>query len=163
MKKILKWGAIGFGVLILIGVVASVGKSGSNQQPSTNTNTSGSSNNNNVTNTPPEAKAAPMVIEATALVGEYDKNKLAADDKYTGKTIQTTAYIKNISSDIVGSYYLSLNPTNEQYYFGTSIQCYFKDKSSLTSLSNGQSITVVGTMNDMSIGTVIMKDCNVVK
>ncbi len=125
--------------------------------------TSDQLNGSSNTQTTPIAQITPMIMDATALVGEYDKNKLAAQDKYTGKVIQTTAFISNISSDITGSYYLSLNPNNDQYYSGTTIQCYFNDKNELTSLSNGQSITVKGLMQDMSLGIVEMKDCSLVK
>ena len=114
-----------------------------------------------VTATPsPTPKA--MEIEAQALIDSFDKNKLAADDKFAGKLIQTTAYIDNISKDILGNYYLSLNPSNEEYYYGTYIQCFFKDKSELTSLENGSKVTVKGTMDEMSIGIVIIKDCSVI-
>lgn len=133
----------------------------------------GSKNSNNTTSstngaqpTQEVAISAPIVVDATALVAEYDKNKLAAQDKYTGKFVQTTAFIKNISDDIMGSYYLSLNPTNDQYYFGTTIACYFADKSQkskLTALANGQSVTVTGKMSDMSLGFVDMKECNIVQ
>jgi len=140
-------------VFIVIGVAGSKGGS---------TSSSGS-NNSAPTNTQTEAKPTPMVIDATALVAEYDKNKLAAQDKYSGKVVQTTAFIENISSDITGSYYLSLKPSNDQYYTGTTFQCFFADKSALTSLSNGQSVTVAGTMQDMSLGIVEMKDCSLVK
>lgn len=158
MKKILKWGGISFVVLIIIGVIASGGNKNSN---------SSSTNGNEASNsTAPSTKQTLMVVDATTLVKEYDNNKLAAQDKYTGKLVQTTAVIKNISSDVTGSYFLSLNPTADQYYFGTSIACYFADKSQksqLTALSNGQSITVEGKMANMSIGIVVMKECSIVK
>lgn len=149
-------------VLIVIGLIASA--SGGNKGSSSNSTNPG--NNANVqTASKPTAgvKPTPIIMDATSLVGEYDKNKLSAQDKYTGKVIQTTGYIKNISNDITGEYYLSLNPNNDQYYFGTTISCYFQSKSELTSLSNGQSVTVMGTMQDMSLGIVNMKDCSLVK
>lgn len=117
--------------------------------------------NNTVETTQQEQEA--VTVDAATLVGEFDKNKLAANDKYKGKLVQTTGIIKNISNDVTGNYFLSLNPTNEQYYFGTTIACYFTDKSELTSLSNGESITVHGTMQEMTLGIVAMKDCSVVK
>lgn len=139
---------------IILAAIGSGSKSGTN---------SGSATTTSASNNQPEAKPTPIVMDATALVGEYDKNKLAAQDKYTRKVIQTTAIIDNISSDITGSYFLSLKPSNDQYYTGTTIQCFFADKSALTSLANGQSVTVQGTMQDMSLGIVEMKDCNLVK
>src|SRR5437016_6088250 len=83
-----------------------VSKSSNTNSTSTTTNSLSSANAG--ASTQPAIKQAPMVVDAIALIGEYDKNKLAAQDKYTGKTVQTTAIIDNISSDITGSYYLSL-------------------------------------------------------
>ena len=140
--------------LILLGIIGGAmggGKSGSPTQ---------TSGNNQATTKPAEQA---IVIDAKTLVGEYDKNKLTAQDKYTGKLVQTTAYINNISSDITGNYFLSLNPTNDQYYFGTTIQCFFADKSQLTSLEKTQKVMIQGTMQDMSLGIVEMKDCSIVK
>ncbi len=152
-------------MIIIFGVIGAV--SGSKSTPSTSSsNSSSNSNANEVTQQaaqPTPTQSAPTIVDATALVGEYDKNKLAAQDKYTGKRLQFTAFIDNISSDITGSYYLSLKPSNDQYYTGTTIQCYFANKSQLTSLANGQSVTVSGTAQDMSLGIVELKDCSVVK
>ena len=158
MKRILKWGGILFVALIVIGVVASGGNKNSNPSSTNGNETSNS--------TAPATKETLIIVDATTLVKDYDNNKLAAQDKYTGKLVQTTAVIKNISSDVTGSYFLSLNPTADQYYFGTSIGCYFADglqRSQLTALSNGQSVTVQGKMSDMSIGIVVMKECSIVK
>jgi len=110
-----------------------------------------------------EVKQEPTVVDATVLIGEFDKNKLSANEKYKDKLVQTTGYIKNISNDVTGNYYLSLNPNNDQYYFGTTMTCYFTEKDELTSLSNGQSVTVQGTMQEMTLGIVAMKDCKVIK
>jgi len=145
------------GILILI-VIGSIGSAASGGSKSS---TTASSDTQSTAQSAPTT--APIIVDATALVGEYDKNKLAAQEKYTGKVVQTTAYISNISNDITGSYYLSLNPSNDQYYTGTSVQCYFNDEKALTSLSNGQQVTVQGTMQEMSLGIVEMKDCSLVK
>lgn len=150
------------GVIIVIVVLGVLGTAGGSKTTTTNT----ASNSNPTTNEATTAKQAPTVIDPAVLVGEFDKNKIAAQDKYTGKTVQITAYISNISNDITGNYYLSLKPTTDNAYFGTSISCYFADKSAkseITSLENGQSVTVQGTMADMSIGIVVMNDCKVIK
>lgn len=154
MKKFFKIVGFIFLGFIAIGVIGAIAGGGKNSSsPST---TSGSQ-----ATTKPTEQA--IVVDAKVLVGEYDKNKLTAQDKYTGKLVQTTAYINNISSDITGSYFLSLNPSNDQYYFGTTIQCFFEDKSQLTTLEKTQKVTIQGTMQDMSLGIVEMKNCSVVK
>lgn len=111
----------------------------------------------------PTPQPSPIVLEASVFIDEYDKNKIGAQEKFTGKRIQFSAFIENISSNVVGKYYLSLNPTNNQYYFGTTIQCYFADKAALLNLSNGQSITLAGTAKDMSFGNIELDDCSVIK
>lgn len=154
---------VGKGCLILIAVVVVLGIIGAAAGSKGSQSGSSSQSNSQTTGTTPTEKPAPIVVSATTLVGEYDKNKLSAQDKYSGKLVQTTGYIKNISNDITGKYYLSLNPNNDQYYFGTTIACYFNEKGDLTTLSNGQSVTVVGTMKDMTLGIVNMQDCQLVK
>jgi hypothetical protein len=150
------------GIIVFVVIVGVLGAAGGSKTSTTNT----SSNSTPTTNEITTAKQTPTVVDPIILVGEFDKNKIAAQDKYTGKLVQTTGYITNISNDFTGNYYLSLKPSNDQYYVGTSIACYFADKSAkseITSLENGQSVTVQGTMADMSIGIVVMNDCKVIK
>lgn len=159
-----KW-IIGTLVVLVIIIAAAISSSKSGTV-TTNPPTADSSTVSNQSSTPQstiEPKIDPIIVEASELVGEYDKNKLAAQDKYTGKLVQITGYIKNISNDILNNYYLALDPVKKEYYFGTTIQCYFEDKSELTTLENGQSVTVQGTMDDMSVGTVILKECQLTK
>lgn len=147
------------GVLVVIVVLVFIGAVGGSGT-GTNKNESASTGTDRV------EQAKPMEVDASVLVADYDKNKIAAQDKYTGKVVQTTGFIKNISNDVTGNYYLSLNPNNEEYYFGTTIACYFADesaKSEITQLENGQSVTVQGKMADMSLGIVVMNDCKIVK
>jgi len=103
-----------------------------------------------------------LSVEASSFVSEFDKNQLAAEEKYEGKQIKVTAYIDNISEDITGTLFLILQPTADEYYVGTSIQCFFKDKSELTSLENGQKVTVQGRV-DTQLMNVLVKDCKVLK
>lgn len=147
------------GIIVLVVLFGIIGAGGSK------TSTNNTAGNNQAANEATTQQTA-TVVEPLALIGEYDKNKIAAQDKYTNKLVQLTAYVSNISNDVTGKYYLSLHPTNEQYYVGTSITCYFADKSAkseITSLENGQSVTVQGTMGDMSLGIVVMNNCKVVQ
>lgn len=155
-------------VLFVIALIVDRTGNGKSDSPASTPAATASSDNQQLSQEPsPEpsqkAEAAAIVVDAADLVGEYDKNKLAAQDKYTGKLVQTKGYIKNISNDFSGNYYLALDPVKKDYYFGTTLQCFFKDKSELTSLENGQSVTVQGKMDDMSIGTVILKECTLIK
>lgn len=154
MKKILKWGLIGLVVLIVIGAVSSAGKGGSSNQSTTSVSTPTSA---------PTAVQAEK-IDTKALINDFDKNQLSAVDKYKGKLLEFSAKVKNISKDITGSPFLSLEPASaDQYYFGTTLQCFFKNADDLKSLENGKTYTLRGTNDGMSIGIIVFKDCEVVK
>ncbi len=128
-------------VLIVIIVAASGSKSG---------------NSNNAS-----AQQPPQVVDASSLVKEFDANKIAAQDKYNGKVIQTTGFVTNISSAL-DNFYIQFKPTNDQYYVGTSYQCYVS-KDDAASVQNGQQVTVKGTVNDVTMTLIQLKNCSVVK
>lgn len=151
VKKIIL-GIIGiFVVLIVIGVIAGSGKKGT---PSTTQTTS-----------PTEIPAAQVIkIDAKDLIAEFDKNKLAAEDKYKGKYVEFVAKVKNISEDIAGTPFLSLEPsTSDKYYIGTTFKCDFKNKDVLKSLENDKVITLRGTLSGMTLGIITLKDCQVIQ
>jgi len=161
MKKVGKGCLIIIGVIVVLGIIgAAVGGSkntGSSNAPATTQNQAAT------TNTPPPKTEATKVT-ASQLIGDFDNNKLSATDKWKGKLIQFSAKVKNISEDIMGSPFLSLEPpTSDQYYFGTTMQCFFKDKEALKSLSNGTTYTLQGKVDDMSLGIITIKDCAVVQ
>ena len=159
MKKKIIIGVVVF--IVVIGIIGAA--SGGNSNTSTtnnNTNTEASKTNSNE---PTQAPTATVVV-ATDFIAEFDKNQLAAEEKYKGKLIEFTAKVKNISEDIMGSPFLSLEPeTAEKYYYGTTIQCFFKEKSALTSLENGQVVTLRGTADTQSLGIIGVKNCQVVQ
>ena len=103
-----------------------------------------------------------MKVTTADFIAEFDKNQIAAEDKYKDKSIEFTAVIRNISEDIVGTPFLSLQPTEDKAYFGTTIKCDFKDKAELTSFANGQSVTLQGTVTTQSLGIIGVKDCKAV-
>jgi multidrug efflux pump subunit AcrA (membrane-fusion protein) len=92
MKKLLKWGLIIFVILAVIGAVSSGGKPASTPASSTATKV-----------TEVKAEVVPVQVDAKSFIAEFDKNQLAAEEKYKNKTIQFTAIIKNISEDVMGS------------------------------------------------------------
>jgi len=144
MKKILKYGLIALVAIIVLGLLFG----GGDDKPNTQT-----------TNNEPETQEVQVVdVDTESFVAEFDKNQLAAETKYEDTYIRATGYVGNISEDILGSYYIILNPTSEEHYFGTSIQCYFEDKEALTAIENGQEVTVVGRVDSQSMN-VLVKDC----
>lgn len=154
MKKILKWGLIGFGGLILLGIIIS-GSGGSSEK-------SMNGGEDKTQKQAEEIKSQEAIsVDVSDFISEYDNNQLAAEEKYKGKPVKLTAYVDNISEDILGSPFISLKPTNTEYYFDTSIQCYFKDKNELMSLKNDQQVTVQGIADTQDLGIIGIKDCTI--
>lgn len=102
-----------------------------------------------------------ITVELTSFVEEFDANQLAAEGKYEGKLIQTSGYINNISEDILGTPFITIHPSNEEFYFGTYLQCMFDSEEQLTSLINGEMVTVKGRVTTQSLGIIGAEDCEV--
>ena len=137
-------------VLMLIVLILSACSS------TTPTDSNTPSSNSEVQATPEAA----IEVDTKAFVTEFDENQLAAEAKYKGKIVKFTGYVDNISEDIVGEAFVKIDPNNDQYYYGTSIQCYFKSKDALLNLKNGQQVTLQGRF-DSQIMNILVKDCQV--
>jgi len=151
MKKILKWGAIVFVGLIVIGVIASLGKSG---------NTTPTSDSNNTTSQKQEEQPVkePAQVTAAEIADDFDGNQVAAESKWNGKYVQFTATVSNITDSG-----LSFTDIGSKQFSLTQISCKVGDKQSLLSLKNDESVTVKGTIGKQTIGVIDMTDCEVVK
>jgi tRNA_anti-like len=151
------------GVIIFFVIVGIIGAAGSSDKSGT---TSNQTNNTQNTNNKVEEEQPQTVMDVVTadFIADFDKNQLAAEEKYKGKIIKFAAKVKNISEDVMGNPFLSLVPVDsDQYYFGTSVQCIFEDKSALTSLENGQTVTVQGTADVQTLGIIGVKKCQVVQ
>ncbi|HVZ12441.1 MAG TPA: hypothetical protein VG965_05405 [Patescibacteria group bacterium] len=152
MKKILKWGGIVFIGLIVIGVIASLGKSGSTTQ------TSGSNNANNQNQEQQAPAKEPEQVTATQIADDFDGNQVAAESKWNGKYVQFTAVVSNITDSG-----LSFSSIGSKQFSLAQISCKVSDKQSLLSLKNGELVTVKGIIGKQTIGVIDMTDCEVVK
>ena len=148
MKKLLY---VFGGIIILIVIVAIVAGGG------------GGEKKEETSKQQPSQEIQAMEVSTQNFIAEFDKNQLAAEEKYKDKLIEFTAIIENISEDILGTPYLSLKPTTEEFYFGTTIKCEFGDKSQLVTLENGQSVNLQGTVETQSLGIISIKNCKVIQ
>lgn len=146
-------------VLFIIGIIGAAGGNKNSTKP-----TASSSNNQESSGSVQETPIVAEEVDGAAFMKEFDTNQLAAEKKYKDKRVKLTAKIQNISEDIAGSPFLSLEPaTSEDFYTGATTKCTFGSKDELTSLANKQTITVEGTVEDQSLGIIGMKDCKIVK
>ena len=83
-------------------------------------------------------------ITATDLYAAYKNNAVAADNKYTGKTLIVTGYIFEITKNYDGIYFVILDNKGANGFSSTF--CYFpaNRNSSLSSLQKGQFLSIKG-------------------
>lgn len=101
------------------------------------------------------SSAEPLKVEPVTLVAEFDDNRINAQDKYNGKIVQTSGFIKNVSN-ARDSFYLSINPTSEQDYTGTYFQC-FVSKADAAAVANGQAVSFKGTVDDGFVSMTVTR------
>lgn len=142
----------GFLVIILIGMIGNVMNGGSTTTSST-------------TASPTPVATQEIVyekVDAKSFIAEFDENQLSAESKYKSKYVELKAKIKNISEDIGGTPFLSLEPANAgEYYMGTTIKCSFKSKDELMNVKNDQAITVKGQVKSQTLGIITLDKCSI--
>jgi hypothetical protein len=104
----------------------------------------------------------PQVIQVSAaeLSKAYEKNQVAADLIYEGKTLLVTGIVSSIGKDIFNYPYVVINDGSQFAING--VQCSFSKSSEteLAKLSKGQTVRIQGTQYGYSILNVMLKDCS---
>jgi len=144
------------GIIILVVIIGIASSGGSSQSTS-----------NSGSGTPTAQEQQSITYEKTdtkAMIEAFDNNQLAAEKQYKDKHVEITAQIKNISEDIVGTSFLSLEPVNAgDFYVGTTIKCSFKNSDDLLSVKNGGKVTLKGKVKEQSLGIITIDDCQIVE
>lgn len=145
-KKVL----IGLGIFLVLGIIANMGN-----DPETKTVKTAKKKNNS------EKEIQAIKISAEDLFAEYEKNGVAADNKFKGKEIEVNGEIESIDKDILDELYVNLKGDDIGML---GIQCYFKDKNNndLSNLKKGDSVTIIGIGNGKTIN-VTLKKCRLKK
>lgn len=147
MKKILKWIAIIFVVLIVIGVVSGSGKSGNNKKTISNDSTQKE-----------KQIEEPTKITARELADDFESNQVAAENKWKGKLVEFSAVITNITDSG-----LSFGNVTSKEFSLTQISCRITDKQQLLPLKKEQNVAVRGIVGNQTIGVIDVSDCTVVQ
>ncbi len=96
-------------------------------------------------------------VSAVQLLREYKDNEAEANNAYKGKLIQVTGTIKRITEkwvELKGADPLQV----------PSVDCYFKDRNTLFSLSEGKEITITGVCEGKGFfGIINIKACELAK
>ena len=145
----LKWIIIALVVLIVIGSAA--GGENNDEGKSVTASTPESAE------TSSEAKESKeeisyMQVSVSQMMDDLDTNALNASEKYKDQYLEVTGRLSNIDSN---GKYISLLPDDDEFAI-IGVQCYIQNdeqKSSVSSLSTGQTVTVRGKCTD--VGEVI--------
>lgn len=99
-------------------------------------------------------------VSAVELMEAYTENKVKADMKYGGKTIEVSGTINEIGKSIMGSMYVSLK--SNELMFG--VQCMFPKawEDRLADLQKGGFIKIRGEC-DGAMGNVRVRNCTIVE
>jgi hypothetical protein len=102
-----------------------------------------------------------LKVSSVTLAQQFDANKVTALGYYKDRIVQTSGTATNVSQDILGSYYVAFDPGGG--YSGlTHMQCFVSGPEAVTSVVNGQPVTVRGRIDDQTLGDILIKDCSVV-
>lgn len=154
---------VGIIIVLLFCCVVGVALTQMGDSDSSNTSqqqTSNEESGSSETNVEP-TQVEVLTVDTGSFIKEFDANQLASESKYENQWLKFTGYVDNISEDILGTYFVIIHPTNDEYYFGTSIQCYFESREPLLSLSNGSQVTLQGKFDTQSFN-ILVKECQVV-
>lgn len=108
----------------------------------------------------PESLNTPVIeISAAALYVEYDRNEIAADEKYRDKLLQVFGRIEDFGKDILDAPYVALRAKG----FGC-VQCMFDSTNAkvLVRYRKGNSVIVRGFCKGKTLGNVLLSNCVVV-
>ena len=113
----------------------------------------------------PSAPAKPVaVVDADALVAEYQKNVLSADNKYKGQWIEVKGKFARVARGLMGDPYIQIGGAAVDDAFG--VACYLTKaaEADAANLKEGQVVTVRGVCQGLYAGQALrLFDCEIVK
>ena len=116
----------------------------------------------------PEAKAMEAQepeprVRAADLIRAYEANEIRADLQYKGKIVVISGQVDNISSDIMGTPFVTLKHSDDFSF--RSVQCLFSrsEMEELARLNSGERIVLRGRVAGELLMSVIVRDCSIVQ
>lgn len=147
MKKAL-W--IILGIVVLIVVLGSMGGDDTTDTTQTAAGTT-------VETTTPATTVAVESFTATELYAAYEANEVSADQTYGGRLVEVTGTVGDIGLDILDNPYVTLDTGGVW-----SVQCLFTEDNAdmVSGLTEGQDVSLTGTIDGLALGTnLTIDDC----
>lgn len=107
---------------------------------------------------------AQVHIEASAdeIANLYNKNTVAADDKYKGKRIEVRAVVDSINTDFSDDVYIVLRGGGNQFQYPRAVLSD-SEHATAAELSKGQKIKVLCTGDGDVMKSAMLKDCSIAR
>lgn len=149
------------GILIFVVFIGLMGYFVPNRNSPSKTTNINEENKTIVTENDQLPKTQPIqVITATVeeILKVYETNEIVADEALKGKTVQLTGEIKSIEK-VFGDGVIHLKGTNNFNY----ARCYIKDSEmkKAAKLMPNTTVTIVGRFDGLSLGSPLMKNCEI--
>ncbi|WGS47078.1 OB-fold putative lipoprotein [Burkholderia sp. JSH-S8] len=152
MKKLLKLLGIVVGVVIAIGVLGAI--FGEKSATSTSSASNPTSSNSASEASKPIEKVS---VTAGALFTAYEKNEVAADQKYKGKTLSVSGTIQSIDKDAFDNIVVKLRSSNE--FMPVNAYLSKEHEALAASLEKGNKVTWTCAGDGRLIGSPMLRDC----
>jgi hypothetical protein len=107
----------------------------------------------------PEPEPGTMVVTVEELYSAYSADEVAADTKFTDKTLRVTGVVDRITvNDVQDIYYIILASAEKKERW--NVRCTFDRKygAQLNRLATGQTVMAQGEYGGYKVN-IIMKDC----
>ena len=103
--------------------------------------------------------ASPIVMSADQFLSEYDRNAIAAEQRYKGKRVRIEGQITDISR-VLGRIYIDVSSGNHLFLFA---RCYLlsNDASQVTNLLTGMTIAIEGIVDEVLLFGVPFERCKI--
>ena len=105
--------------------------------------------------TAPSTGGPSVEVTSKDLSSEYDKNEIAADNKFKGKKVKVTGTVDDIGKDFMDEVYITLE--GKDLFQG--VQVYFKgsaEEETAATLEKGQEVTIEGECDGMLLNVQII-------
>lgn len=100
----------------------------------------------------------PLVVSSKTLQNEYEKNEVAADQKFKGKLVAVSGNVKSLDKSIGDSIMIGLNGGSNMFIYPRA-EMSKGYENWVASLNKGDSIGLVCNVSGMTVGAVYMDDC----
>lgn len=100
-------------------------------------------------------------VTARQLNKDYADNEIAADLKYKDKVFAVTGVVLDIGKDWLDDPYLTMG--GRGILGGVHFEFNEESIPALARVSKGQSVTIKGEITGLTLGTVMVQECEIVK